>query len=316
MSNGLLLGRFMPLHAGHVALIRTAKALVDHLTIVICWQPEDVPQSVVRLRWLLEMFPSCRVLGMEAPSPRVGEAEWWRDQLRSLHPDPVDALFASDRSHGRIADAIGARFMLIDPEHHAVSARSADLRADMRGQWHLIPPAVRPAYTRTICLHGPESTGKSTLAARLARHYRTLFVPEYGRTYCEQFGRALVMDDLLAIAKTHAASTQALLRESNGRLFLDTDPLMTAAWATMLLGSQDPWFAAFEAPADLYLLLDVDVPFVDDGMRFFGEAEQRARFFQLSRDELDRRGLDYVVIGGSFEDRFERAVAAIDARER
>ena len=35
MGNGIILGRFMPPHEGHVALVRTATYLVDRLTIVL-----------------------------------------------------------------------------------------------------------------------------------------------------------------------------------------------------------------------------------------------------------------------------------------
>jgi len=69
MTNGIVIGRFMPLQTGHVAMIRTARALVDHLTIIVCWQKGDSLSGSQRLQWLLEMFPSVRIVGVEAPSP-------------------------------------------------------------------------------------------------------------------------------------------------------------------------------------------------------------------------------------------------------
>ena len=145
--------------------------------------------------------------------------------------------------------------------------------------------------------------------------FDTLYVPEYGRTYCEQYGLKLQMDDLVAIGRTHAAMTQALLRMCNQRLVLDTDPVMTAVWADMLFAGRDPWFDAFRETADLYLLLDIDMPWVDDGTRFFGDEERRRRFFDLSRAELERRGLSYRIIGGPAEQRLERALEAISEAE-
>ena len=38
-----------------------------------------------------------------------------------------------------------------------------------------------------IAITGPESTGKSTLAEKLARHFNVDFIPEYSRTYLENF---------------------------------------------------------------------------------------------------------------------------------
>lgn len=167
----------------------------------------------------------------------------------------------------------------------------------------------------TICLHGPESTGKSTLIERLAAHFDTIFVPEYGRTFAETHGTDFSMADLVEIARTHDQMTRAALASGADPLLLDTDPLMTAVWADMLFGTRDPWFDAWHGTADLYLLLDIDLPWIDDGTRMFGSAAERQRFFDLSRGELDRRGVRYAVVGGQGADRLAAALAAIEAAE-
>jgi nicotinamide riboside kinase len=121
------------------------------------------------------------------------------------------------------------------------------------------------------------------------------------------------MADLVEIARTHDAMTRAALRQCNRQLFLDTDPLMTAVWADMLFGRRDPWFERWQGTADLYLLLDIDLPWIDDGTRMFGSAAERERFFHLSRAELDRRGVRYAVVGGQGPDRLTAALTAIEA---
>ena len=168
-------------------------------------------------------------------------------------------------------------------------------------------------HVRTICLHGPESTGKSTLIEQLARHFDTMFVPEYGRTFAERRGTVFTMGDLVQIADTHDAMTQSALASGADPLFLDTDPLMTAVWADMLFGVRDPWFARWKATADLYLLLDIDLPWVDDGTRMFGTAALRQRFFDLSKAELERRQVRWAMVGGAGEVRLQNALAAIAA---
>uniref|UniRef100_UPI0035CAFA4D AAA family ATPase n=1 Tax=uncultured Sphingomonas sp. TaxID=158754 RepID=UPI0035CAFA4D len=165
----------------------------------------------------------------------------------------------------------------------------------------------------TICLHGPESTGKSTLIPELAAHFGTIFVPEYGRTFAEQHGTDFTMADLVEIAQTHDAQARAARATGADPLFLDTDPLMTAVWADMLFGTRDPWFDAWGDTADLYLLLDIDLPWIDDGTRLFGSAGERRRFFDLSRAELERRGLAYTIVGGRGPARLAAAIAAIKA---
>lgn len=164
---------------------------------------------------------------------------------------------------------------------------------------------------RSICLHGPESTGKSTIAPRLARHFGSTCVAEFGRTYCETFGTDVTMADLLMIAAAHDAKTRAALAQGAFPVILDTDPLMSAVWADMLFGKRDPWFDAWRGTADLYLLFDIDLPWQADGTRMFGTAAERRRFFDRSRAELDRRCLPYALVSGEGEQRWINALEAI-----
>lgn len=157
--------------------------------------------------------------------------------------------------------------------------------------------------TYTVCFHGAESTGKSVLAEQLSRELGLPWVPEYGRTYCEEKGTDLTMADLLAIADGHAAATRAALAERPPLLVLDTDQLMTAAWAEMLFG-QVPAALVTYPKADLYLHFAADVPWVADGTRFFGTDPERQRFGDLAQDMLVRTGVHWQPIGGSWEERF------------
>jgi len=165
---------------------------------------------------------------------------------------------------------------------------------------------------RTICLHGPESTGKTAMAPRLARHFDTRWVAEFGRTYCEAFGTDLTMADLVAIAQAHDRKTVDAVASGTHPVILDTDPLMTAVWADMLFGRRDPWFARWNNHADLYLLFDIDLPWEADGTRLFGSARERQLFFDRSRAELERRGVRWAMVRGEGSRRYLNAVEAIE----
>ena len=163
-----------------------------------------------------------------------------------------------------------------------------------------------------LCFHGGESTGKSVLAAKLCAELGYPWVPEYGREYCEEHGTELSMADLLAIAEGQDAAMLQAAAGNPALLILDTDPLMTAAWAQMLFGEVPDELLGY-AKADLYLLFAPDVPWVADGTRFFGTVQQRARFAGLAEDMLVRAGVRFERIGGSWEDR-ERQVRAVISR--
>lgn len=164
---------------------------------------------------------------------------------------------------------------------------------------------------KRICLHGPESTGKSTLGTRLAAHLGCEVVPEYGRAYCEAHGTSIGMAELVHIAQTQDAMNRAAAAREGDIVLFDTDPLITAVWAEMMFGERDAWFDTFTGNADLYLLLDIDLPFVDDGLRVYAQPEKRQRFFDLCQAELDRRGVNYTLIQGEGVARFDAALAAI-----
>ncbi|MBK8374887.1 AAA family ATPase [Sphingorhabdus sp.] len=168
---------------------------------------------------------------------------------------------------------------------------------------------------KRICLHGPESTGKSTLATRLAAHFACEVVPEYGRAYCEGHGTDIGMAELVHIGQAQDAmncAAAARAAELGSPLVLfDTDPLITEVWAQMMFGVSDPWFASFDGYADLYLLLDIDLPFVDDGLRVYAQAEDRRHFFNLCKAELEARGVHYALVRGKGEARFKAALDAI-----
>lgn len=167
--------------------------------------------------------------------------------------------------------------------------------------------------TRHICLHGAESTGKSTLAARLAFRLGALVVAEYGRTYAEANGTEFDEIDLLAIFDGHIAATKAALDQEPDWLISDTDPLMTQAWAIMLLGRRLPEIDLWTGTADLYLVPAMNLPWQEDGTRLFGSDLARRQFMDVAIGELERRKLPWAWVAGDGNERLENALAAIQA---
>ena len=322
MKRGFLLGKFMPPHAGHISLIEAARRLVDELTILVCSLPDDSIPGQLRLEWMRSMFPGCRVVWHGAPAPQSPEENanfWpiWRRIVAKAHPEPIDYLFAGEEYGSQLAHEVGGLFVplgarVLGADQTGVGGLTASaVRSDPWSHWQFLPAPVRDHYALTICVHGVESVGKSMLAERLAAHYSTVLVPEYGRTHCETYGTDCREQDLLLIGQAQQAMIEAARPWCNRLLIADTDALMTAAWSQMMIGYA-PDELICHRQADLYLMLGTDAPFIDDGTRVYGEPEVRGRFDRVAREVLAVARANVVEVSGSWDERFAAACAAID----
>ena len=153
------------------------------------------------------------------------------------------------------------------------------------------------------------------MAPRLAQHFDGTVVPEFGRTYCERYGTDLSMADLIVIAHAQDVKGRAAVAKGDLPVIMDTDPLMSAVWADMMFARRDPWFDKWDNYADLYLLFDIDLPWEADGTRMFGGASDRRKFFDLSKRELERRGVRWAIVRGEGSKRYLNALEAIRQAE-
>jgi HTH-type transcriptional regulator, transcriptional repressor of NAD biosynthesis genes len=323
VKRGFILGKFMPPHAGHVTLIQSARALVDELTVLLCSLPDDPIPGETRLGWMRHMFPNCRIVWHSKPAPQEPADDpkfWqvWSKIVAKAHPEEIDYVFAGEAYGAELAEHVGGLFVplggrVLDADRNGIGGLAGEkVRADPWGYWEYLPKRVRNHYALTVCLHGIESVGKSSLAERLADHYRTTFVPEYGRSHCETHGTDCREDDLMLIGRAQQAMIEAARPWANRLLIADTDALMTAAWSQMMIG-YTPDQLISQRKADLYLMLGTDVPFVDDGTRVYKAPEEREKFERIAKATLVLSRTNFIEIKGSWDQRFNAAVKAIDA---
>jgi NadR type nicotinamide-nucleotide adenylyltransferase len=177
------------------------------------------------------------------------------------------------------------------------------------------------SFVLRIAVFGPESTGKTVLAERLAAHFSAPLVREYARERWDERGGVLGLDDMLPIAQEQwrredSGAAQAA-RTGSRLLICDTEALTTMLWSDLLYGTA-PDLLRREAEKRcrnyaLYLLLDSDVPFAPDPQRCFPAPEDRERCRRIWRGALERRQLPFVDIRGEWAERERAAIAAIDA---
>lgn len=167
-----------------------------------------------------------------------------------------------------------------------------------------------------VVLTGSESVGKTTLAAELAAHYHALVVPEFVRGYAESSARELNSADLEPIARGQMRSADERAEQAIARgdrlLLHDTDLLSTVVYAHHYFGHCPEFIehAAIARRPALYILQDIDVPWIADGVRDRGD--RREELQQLFVDTLRRLHAPFVTIGGDWITRLAAAVREID----
>ncbi len=165
---------------------------------------------------------------------------------------------------------------------------------------------------KRIALTGPESTGKSWLAERLADHFETVWVKEYARTYLKEKGTDYTFDDVLTIARQQKQQENRVAGKANRLLFCDTEPIVTKIWCDVVYNKTHPWILneIKNHPYDLYLLCYPDIDWEPDVLR--ENPHNRLELFELYKKELETRHLNYRIIKGEGNLRFDNAVKTVN----
>lgn len=165
---------------------------------------------------------------------------------------------------------------------------------------------------KRIAIVGPECTGKSDLAAFLAEYYTTAWVPEFARSFLDVLNRPYQKSDLNTIAKGQALLEKTYESKANRILVCDTTLLVIKIWSEFKYGDchEEIIQELNKHRYDLYLLTNVDLPWVDDPQR--EHPHQRQQLFTIYKNELQKMNTAFVEIKGERTERRAAAIAAID----
>jgi HTH-type transcriptional repressor of NAD biosynthesis genes len=168
-----------------------------------------------------------------------------------------------------------------------------------------------------VVLFGPESTGKTTLSKQLARHYNTVWTPEYAREYLQKKWnnerKTCEKEDLIPIAIGQMNLENKLGKKADKLLICDTDLLETKVYSEKFYGgSVDIKLseAVDKNKYDLYLLTYIDTPWEEDDLR--DRPEQRLEMFTAFENTLKKYKKNYILLKGDKETRLKNATEAID----
>ncbi|MEP7319422.1 MAG: AAA family ATPase [Panacibacter sp.] len=173
---------------------------------------------------------------------------------------------------------------------------------------------------KKIVIIGPESTGKSTLCEQLAKHFTTLYCPEFARDYLTEHDMEYSFEDLLTIAKGQLGLEEEFVkkvsnqRENSGCIFIDTDMYVMKVWCEYVFGKCHQFIldAIAERKYDLYLLCNIDLPWAYDPLREYPTEEHRKELFRIYKDILINQQTPWAMISGSYGERLQTAIKAIE----
>jgi HTH-type transcriptional repressor of NAD biosynthesis genes len=317
MKRGLVIGKFLPIHNGHIALIDYAASQCDEVIVSMSYTDQDPISADLRFSWIKEIFKDRPAIkpamirddfdNENLPLPE--RTKTWSAVIRRVYP-PIDVLFSSEPYGDPFAINLGIVHTSFDPERKAHPVSASMIRENPFIHWDFIPSVVRPYFVKKVCIYGPESTGKSTLAIKLAHRYQTEYVPEVAREFINS--NDFKIDDIIEIALAHFNRIEEKTKTANRILICDTDVITTQIYCRHYLKVVPYLLYELEKKVSYstYFLLDIDVPWVEDGLRDLGQ--RREFMMNTFRDELIQRGIEFIAVQGDYSQREQIISGEID----
>ncbi|RPA86105.1 hypothetical protein BJ508DRAFT_146159 [Ascobolus immersus RN42] len=319
-NTGLVIGKFWPVHDGHLYLLDYAQRHCVSLTIIVCERHDriETPPGLQRQKWLTQRFPQAIVLLKEDKYDQDDSA-LWAALTKSWLGFVPDVVFTSEDYGEAYCRYLGTRHVCVDQPRRTVPISATMVRQNPFLHWDKIPPFTKAFYAIRICLVGAESTGKTTLAGRLASRFRTGWIGEVGREVTEEkLATEYVWrcEDFVSIGRAQSEREDKAAESCNRLLICDTDAFATTVWHQRYCPNfpvpEELVRHVRERPKkDLYILPSVyNKPFVQDGQRD-GE-HLREWMFNEFKAKLELEGLPFVVLDGGWDVEFNQAIAAIN----
>lgn len=225
---GVIIGRFMPPHAGHRYLIDFATRYVDELYVLVCTLSSEPIPGTLRYEWVSAMFPQAKVLHVteeipEASRENPGAIRIWADWIRAVVNEEVSFVFASEDYGWELAEALSAQYVPVDPARSEFPVSASDIRDKPMAHWEYIPDVVRPFFVRRVAV--AEDPADRRLAAALAERLDTLRVRDY-YSYWSELGKHVGSAN--EPTRAQAAGEYALAKHANRVLICEADPLQNA----------------------------------------------------------------------------------------
>lgn len=354
-THGVIIGRFMPPHAGHQYLVDFGRNMCDRLTVLVCTLSAEPIPGELRYRWMQELFPDVHMVHITEEIPEASKDSptaipIWAETVRAYLAAPPTYVFASEDYGAPLAAELGARFVPVDPARRQFPVSATMIRENPFANWDYIPEPVRPYFLRRVSVveaHGgrPSRAGGPggpsgaagpggadgavasdphagpSMAQRLAAHYNTLYVSDYG-AFWEQTMGEIGPEELSLVQAAQQAVEESLARRASRVLFCESDALQIAVNRGLEAapgGAGDTGrdtgndSGGRSSGHDLTLL--VETPGRDGGpaARGASKAPEDGGLLDRMEGELRRRGEPFVRIGATSEhELLDRTVTEVE----
>jgi HTH-type transcriptional repressor of NAD biosynthesis genes len=322
MKRGLVFGKFLPFHKGHKALIGFALKQCDELIILVCCSDKEHISSDIRVNWIKKTFKKNRRIIIQAfdyketELPNTSESsrivsQIWASKFREILPY-FDVLITSEKYGKYVAQYLEIPHISFDEKRKKHAISSSMIRQNPTKHWHYIADAAKPYFQKKVVLLGTESVGKSTLCNTLAHYFSANLVTEVGREIVEN-AEDFTKSDLENIVDQHCKKIKKAQKDARPLMILDTDIHITQSYAKYTFGEYlDVSPEVYKQQrANLYLFLNNDVPFVQEGSQM--TEKMRNELDKSHRQTLKKFRVNYHEINGNWSGRLNKAIKLIES---
>jgi HTH-type transcriptional repressor of NAD biosynthesis genes len=321
MTKAFVFGKFLPFHKGHEAMINFALSKCDFLTVLICCSDKENIPDTVRSSWIQKTFENEKKVEvrtfnyLESELPNTSESsesvsKIWADIFKKVLPD-YSLLITSEEYGNYVATFMNIQHMAFDIPKKLFPVSASAVRNYVFANWKYLPDSVKPDFAIKVVILGTESTGKTTLTEKLAKHFNCSFVSEAGRDIIAN-SNSFTFDDLYLVATEHAKRIDKIILADNPLVIIDTDIHTTISYSRFTFENELEISADIynSNRANIYLYLNNDVEYLQDGTRL---SEADRNLLDLShRQVLADHNVEIIEVKGGWDERFEKAVEQIN----
>lgn len=277
-SSAMVIGKFMPLHKGHIKLIEFACQKAKYtVVLVLGHQNEFIPLNV-RKKWIAEEFKRTphmflydveydeTKLNSSSESDKQSSIEWADYLMYYIKLHGIDVIVGSEKYVQYMAEYIGIDYIIYDEERKDLNISATDIKKDIIKNWNYLTPAVKRSLVKHICICGTESTGKTTVCREMEDKYEYVtMIPEIGRCLVGN-AKTCTEQNLYDVYNIHNQLLEKVIYDPPTPIIIwDTDNITTISYFSFIFKHE---LHAYNVPiADKYFFFESNIPYQKDVTR-------------------------------------------------